>query len=91
MTTTSTGLEKAPTPQRSSQSRLVGSVSRIRELGLCIVLILIVAIVSVQVPRFLAPSNIEQILLSIAILAIVAVGETLVAVSYTHLTLPTKA
>jgi rhamnose transport system permease protein len=56
-------------------------VSRIRELGLFIVLILIVAIVSVQVPRFLSPSNIEQILLSIAILAIVAVGETLVVLT----------
>ncbi|GHO97635.1 sugar ABC transporter permease [Reticulibacter mediterranei] len=81
MTTTSKGLEKAPIPPRSSQSRLVGSVSRIRELGLFIVLILIVAIVSIQVPRFLSPSNIEQILLSIAILAIVAVGETLVVLT----------
>ena len=35
-------------------------------------------VVSVQEPRFLTISNIEQILLSVAILAIVAVGETLV-------------
>src|SRR5579884_4423254 len=84
MTTTSKGLEKLPTPPTSSsggQRRLVRSVSRIRELGLFIVLLLIVVIVSVQVPRFLALSNIEQILLSVAILAIVAVGETLVVLT----------
>lgn len=84
MTTTSKGLEKAPTPPtppRSNQGRLVGSVSRVRELGLLLVLLLIVAIVSIQVPRFLMTSNIEQILLSVAILAIVAVGETLVVLT----------
>jgi rhamnose transport system permease protein len=37
--------------------------------------------VSVQEPRFLTASNIEQILLSVAILAIVAVGETLVVLT----------
>lgn len=84
MTTTSKGLEKVPippTPSPGGQRRLVRSVSRIRELGLFIVLLLIVAIVSIQVPRFLAVSNIEQILLSVAILAIVAVGETLVVLT----------
>jgi rhamnose transport system permease protein len=78
MTTTSKDVEETRTPQRASQGRLVRMVSRVRELGLFAVLLLIVAIVSVQVPRFLAVSNIEQILLSVAILAIVAVGETLV-------------
>src|SRR5438105_2797389 len=81
MTTTSKELEEARTTPRASQSRLVRLVSRVRELGLLIVLLLIVAIVSVQVPRFLAVSNIEQILLSVAILAIVAVGETLVVLT----------
>jgi rhamnose transport system permease protein len=41
----------------------------------------IVVIVSVQVPQFLTVSNIEQILLSVAILAIVGVGETLVVLT----------
>jgi rhamnose transport system permease protein len=53
-------------------------VSRVRELGLLIVLLLIIVVVGVQVPRFLSVDNFEQILLSVAILAIVAVGETLV-------------
>jgi rhamnose transport system permease protein len=56
-------------------------VSRIRELGLLSVLLLIIIIVSIQVPLFLTVSNIEQILLSVAILAIVAVGETLVVLT----------
>src|SRR5436305_4515717 len=81
MTTTSKGLEEARTAPSAGRSRLVRLVSRVRELGLLIVLLLIVAIVSVQVPRFLTVSNIEQILLSIAILAIVAVGETLVVLT----------
>jgi rhamnose transport system permease protein len=81
MTTTSKELEEARTPPRAGQSRLVRLVSRVRELGLLVVLLLIVAIVSVQVPRFLTVSNIEQILLSVAILAIVAVGETLVVLT----------
>src|SRR5579885_3521623 len=81
MTTTSKELEEARASARPGQSRLVRLVSRVRELGLLVVLLLIVAVVSVQVPRFLAVSNIEQILLSVAILAIVAVGETLVVLT----------
>src|SRR5437763_2999243 len=81
MTTTNKELEEARTAARTNQDRLVRFVSRVREIGLLIVLLLIVAIVSVQVPRFLTVSNLEQILLSVAILAIVAVGETLVVLT----------
>lgn len=81
MTTTKKTLEEARAAWRGGQGRFVGVVSRVRELGLLIVLLLIVAVVSVQVPRFLTVSNIEQILLSVAILAIVAVGETLVVLT----------
>ncbi len=81
MTTTSKGLEEARTASPTSQSRLIRYVSRVRELGLLVVLLLIVVIVSVQVPSFLTVSNLEQILLAIAIIAIVAVGETLVVLT----------
>lgn len=80
MTTTSKELEEGRTRTRSS-NRLVRSVSRVRELGLLIVLLLVIAVVSVQVPQFLTVGNIEQILLSVAIIAIVAVGETLVVLT----------
>src|SRR5262249_20521931 len=49
-----------------------------RELGLGVVLALIVAFVGIQEPRFLDLNNLEHILQSVSIIAIVAVGETLV-------------
>src|SRR5258708_30851132 len=80
---TTTGQEVEPAKQRSrvGQARLPGQVSRVRELGLLIVLLFIVLIVGVQAPRFLSIDNFEQILLSVATLAIVAVGETLVVLT----------
>ncbi|GAC1578346.1 MAG: ABC transporter permease [Ktedonobacteraceae bacterium] len=81
MTTASTEREEARTSPRTSQSRLVRVVSRVRELGLLVVLLIIIAVVGIQVPNFLSVSNLEQILLSVAILAIVAVGETLVVLT----------
>src|SRR6266536_2692662 len=80
---TTTGQEVEPAKQRSrvSQARLPGQVSRVRELGLLIVLLFIVLIIGIQAPRFLRIDNFEQILLSVAILAIVAVGETLVVLT----------
>lgn len=81
MTTVSKERGEAQTFSRNSQSRLVRLVSRVRELGLLVVLLLLIAVVGVQVPNFLAVSNLEQILLSVAILAIVAVGETLVVLT----------
>src|SRR6266702_2681127 len=80
---TTTGQEVEPAKQRSrvGQARLPGQVSRVRELGLLIVLLFIVLIVGIQAPRFLSIDNFEQILLSVAILAFVAVGETLVVLT----------
>src|SRR5437588_9452927 len=81
MTTTSQEVERAKQLSQVNQARLLGLVSRVRELGLLIVLLLLVLTVSVQAPRFLSIDNFEQILLSVAILAIVAVGETLVVLT----------
>ncbi|GHO51091.1 ABC transporter permease [Ktedonospora formicarum] len=81
MSTTSTERKEPRTSARTSSNRFIGIVSRVRELGLLAVLLLIVIIVSIQVPRFLGLDNLEQILLSIAILAIVAAGETMVVLT----------
>src|SRR5258707_13786399 len=81
MTTMSHDVERAEKRNQMSQSRLLGLVSRVRELGLLIVLLLIILIVGIQVPRFLSIDNFTQILLAVAILAIVAVGETLVVLT----------
>ncbi|HLZ64447.1 MAG TPA: ABC transporter permease [Ktedonosporobacter sp.] len=81
MTTTSERVQEARTPSRRSGNRLVVFVSRVREAGLLVVLLLIVLVVGVQVPEFFTLSNMVQILLSVSILAIVAIGETLVVLT----------
>src|SRR5438876_5443243 len=81
MTSASQEVKRARQRSQVSQAHLLGLVSRVRELGLLVVLLLIILIVSVQAPRFLSINNFEQILLSVAILAIVAVGETLVVLT----------
>ncbi|HLJ32513.1 MAG TPA: ABC transporter permease [Ktedonobacteraceae bacterium] len=81
MTTTSHEVKPAKQRGQLGQARLLGLVSRVRELGLLIVLLFIVLIVGIQAPRFLSIDNFVQILLSVAILAIVAVGETLVVLT----------
>lgn len=63
---------------RLDAGRLATLVGRFREIGLLLVLLLIMAVVGFQVPRFLAVDNVLQILLSSSILAIVVVGQTLV-------------
>lgn len=65
-------------PSDASLSALVARVVQARELGLVVVLAVIIAFVGVQQPRFLLLNNLEHILQSVAIIAIVAVGETLV-------------
>ena len=81
MTTTSQEVERAKQRRHVNQVRLLGLISRVRELGLLMVLLLILLLVDIQAPRFLSIDNLEQILLSVAILAIVAVGETLVVLT----------
>ncbi len=61
--------------------RLLRVLARVREAGLLIALAAIVVIVTVQAPRFLHITNLRQILLSVSILAIVAVGQTLVVLT----------
>jgi len=62
-------------------ARLVALVGRVRELGLLAALAAVVAVVAVQEPRFLSGGNVRQILLSVAILTVVAVGQTLVVLT----------
>jgi rhamnose transport system permease protein len=81
MSTTSQDVEFAKQRNHVGQARLLGLVSRVRELGLLAVLLFIILVVSIQAPRFLSIDNFVQILLSVAIIAIVAVGETLVVLT----------
>lgn len=81
MTTASREVEHEKLHGQENQAHLLSLISRVRELGLLAVLLLIILVVGLQAPRFLRIDNFEQILLSIAILAIVAVGETLVVLT----------
>ena len=61
--------------------RLTRRVGQVRELGLVVVLLLIFVGVGIPEPRFVAVNNLRDILFSVAIIAIVAVGETVVVIT----------
>lgn len=80
-TDTTVDTPTSPPPATDSSralGALVARVAQAREAGLVVVLAAIIAFVGVQQPRFLQINNFEHILQSVAIIAIVAVGETLV-------------
>ena len=66
---------------RLGLERTLTLVARLREVGIVIVLLAVVAIVSVQAPVFLSVANFEQILLNVSLIAIVAVGQTTVVLT----------
>lgn len=68
-------------PSPSALNRLVTLVGRVRELSLLLVLAAIVFGVWLRAPHFTSATNVRTILLSIAIIAVVAVGQTLVVLT----------
>jgi rhamnose transport system permease protein len=62
-------------------SRFVGMLGRSRELTLGGVIVLLCAVVSFQAPHFLSISNLSQVTTLAAIIAIAAVGESLVVMT----------
>jgi rhamnose transport system permease protein len=67
--------------RRLRPGRLLDLASRVREAGIAVALALLVLVVATIEPRFIQPNNLEEILLSVSILAIVAVGQTLVVLT----------
>jgi rhamnose transport system permease protein len=65
----------------SAGRRLVDRLIRARELGLIVVLIALIAITGIIEPRFLAASNLSETVLNVAIIAIMAAGQTLVLIT----------
>jgi ribose transport system permease protein len=65
----------------SAISRLFSRVMRIRELGLLAGLIVLCIGISIATPYFLVPLNIFNVLRQISVIAIIAIGETLVLVA----------
>jgi rhamnose transport system permease protein len=61
--------------------RLVSAVARFREAGIVVVLLLIMLITALRSDSFLTASNLRGIALDIAILVVLAVGETVVVLT----------
>jgi rhamnose transport system permease protein len=66
---------------RIGLERTLAVIARLREVGILVALAAIVLVVGIQAPRFLSVSNFEQILLSVSLIAIVAVGQTTVVLT----------
>jgi rhamnose transport system permease protein len=56
-------------------------ISRLREFGILVALAVVVLVVSLLTPNFLSLGNFSQILLSVSLIAIAAVGETVVVLT----------
>ncbi len=65
----------------SAVIKVTRRVGQVRELSLVAVLLLIFVGVGIPEPRFVAVNNLRDILFSVSIIAIVAVGETLVVIT----------
>jgi rhamnose transport system permease protein len=71
-----------PPTTRTSFSSLLWSLVRFREAGLSVFILILVLAVTLRTPRFLSVDNFQDILLNISILAIVALGQTLVILTH---------
>lgn len=69
--------EAAPT----RQGQLIETIARFRELGLLAFILVLAALVSLRAPAFLSVANFRDILLNIAILVIVALGQMMVIIT----------
>jgi rhamnose transport system permease protein len=81
MATETMPTEQKQQPAPSAVIRVTRRVGQVRELGLVVVLLLIFVGVGIPEPRFVAVNNLGDILFSVSIIAIVAVGETLVVIT----------
>jgi len=64
-----------------SQAGFASRLSRVRELSLVLVLLVICAAISLREPRFLDAANLEQVALSATLVCIVALGEALIIIA----------
>jgi rhamnose transport system permease protein len=67
-----------PPVLRSGFSRLIWIVTRFREAGISLFILIFTLAVTLRNPNFLRVDNLQDILLNISILAIVALGQTIV-------------
>jgi rhamnose transport system permease protein len=78
---TQTAPAPASPPQASEKTSWIDTVVRAREVSLIGVLAILVIAVSLAEPRFLNAQNLRDILLNVTIVALLAVGQTIVVVT----------
>jgi rhamnose transport system permease protein len=71
-----------PPAARTSFSTLLWNLARFREAGITVFILVLVAAVTLRSPAFLSVDNFQDILLNISILAIVALGQTMVIITH---------
>jgi rhamnose transport system ATP-binding protein len=79
--TISTSLATTPERSPSRSQGLFGRLTRVRELGLVLALLIIGFAVTMREPRFLQGANLEQVALSATLVCIVALGEAIVIIA----------
>lgn len=70
---------KNPTAARSN---LLRTLTRFREFGIILIILILAVLVSLRAPVFLTPGNFRDILLDISILVIVALAQTMVILTH---------
>jgi rhamnose transport system permease protein len=73
--------ERRVTRRRASSHAVAELLVRFRELGIVLALVLVVGATTVDNHRFLSVTNVQQILSGAAIIALLAIGETIVIVT----------
>jgi rhamnose transport system permease protein len=71
----------APAPEGARARRLTELVFRVRELGIIVAFLALVAITGILEPRFLETDSLRNLALNASIFAILAVGQTLVLIT----------
>jgi rhamnose transport system permease protein len=71
-----------PPANRSGFSTVLWTLARFREAGITVFILILVAAVTLRNPAFLTADNFQDILLNISILAIVALGQTMVIITH---------
>jgi rhamnose transport system permease protein len=71
----------APAVEGARARRLTERVFRVRELGIVVVLVALIAVTGILEPRFLETASLRNLALNAAIFAILAAGQTLVLIT----------
>jgi len=73
--------ERTAIERRSSSHALAELLFRFRELGIVLALVIVVGAATIDNHRFLSATNVQQILAAASIIALLAIGETIVVIT----------